>query len=245
MHEAIRQLEYITLNAWPALETEQYDGWLLRYAKGYTGRANSVNPLGGSRLPLSEKIAYCERWYQARGLPPVFRLNLAMQPPELDAYLEARGYRRYNETLVQRADLHQLPAPIADRFSYQTSVSADWLADWGRWNAVPSASVAIAHEMLSGTQQMSCYGRIGDQAVGLAVCEGDFVGLFDLVVAPSQRRQGIGRDLVNSLLHWGKQQGARYAYLQVVADNQPARRLYQQLGFVDHHHYWYRKAPDA
>ena len=68
MKEAIRNLEHVSFRAWPALETQVYDGWILRFSKGYSGRANSVNPIDGSSLPLSEKIAHCEKLYREHQL---------------------------------------------------------------------------------------------------------------------------------------------------------------------------------
>lgn len=241
MHENIRLLEHVTNRAWPALEILEYDGWTLRFANGYTGRANSINPLDGSTLPLAEKIAFCENWYAERHLPANYRLNDAMQPADLDAVLAERGYERSKESLVMTADLQSLSHSIDKNFSFERSVADDWLADWGRWNDVPALHISTAKEMLINSPAEACYGRVEDKAVGLAVREGDYVGLFDIVVSPEHRRQGLGLVLVSSLLAWGRQQGAKIAYLQVLGSNHPALGLYGGLGFREHHRYWYRK----
>lgn len=58
------------------------------------------------------------------------------------------------------------------------------------------------------------------EAVGcaLSVREGDWVGVFDVVVAPECRRQGLGRRLMEAA-QWGLSRGAKHAYLQVVVGN--------------------------
>jgi len=35
----------LALTTWPALQQRLYDGWVVRFARGHTRRANSVNPL--------------------------------------------------------------------------------------------------------------------------------------------------------------------------------------------------------
>ena len=37
-----REIEELTLNAWPPLETLFFDGWILSFSDGYTRRANSI-----------------------------------------------------------------------------------------------------------------------------------------------------------------------------------------------------------
>ena len=69
-----RRIEEAGLNSWPALQQLLFDGWLVRFAQGYTKRANSVTPLYPSLQPYEEKIAWCEHIYKEKQLPPVFRL---------------------------------------------------------------------------------------------------------------------------------------------------------------------------
>jgi len=98
------RIEDAALNAWPALEQEIYDGWLLRFAGGYTKRANSVNVRYPSRLLFDEKIRYCEKVYAEKGLPLIFRLPAFLTPLELDAALARYGYSRL---AVSQWEIHQ------------------------------------------------------------------------------------------------------------------------------------------
>jgi ribosomal protein S18 acetylase RimI-like enzyme len=240
MHTAIRKLEHLSLRAWAALETQHYDGWLLRFSNGYTGRANSVNPFDGSSLLLDEKIAYCEQLYRERQLDMRFRMNEAVFPPELDTTLAARGYEYFSETHVLTCDLAQNPPETDSRFQFTTTLTDDWLNAYTSMNGTPAQHIATLRAMLQRIEPETCYGFIEGVAVGLAVRDGDFVGLFDIVVDATQRQQGFGRGIVSSLMAWGAEQGATDAYLQVVAENAPAQALYARLGFTFHHKYWYR-----
>ena len=44
----IRNLEHAAALAWPGVEQHRLDGWLLRFGRGSTRRANSAVPLGCS-----------------------------------------------------------------------------------------------------------------------------------------------------------------------------------------------------
>jgi ribosomal protein S18 acetylase RimI-like enzyme len=72
------------------------------------------------------------------------------------------------------------------------------------------------------------------------VLERSAVGLYDLAVAPAHRGGGRGRALVQALLHWATEAGATSAYLQVRAQNTPALRLYESMGFTTAYGYHYR-----
>ena len=115
-----RRIEELTLNGWPALQTVLLDGWVLRFADGYTRRANSVNPLypsgevGDSPERLARKVEQCEALYAQRGLDTVFKLTEASEPAGLDALLERRGYEREATTSVQLAEIDR-PVRRAER----------------------------------------------------------------------------------------------------------------------------------
>ena len=79
----------------------------------------------------------------------------------------------------------------------------------------------------------------GHQLVGLAqlypaLCSVDLVEyfvLYDLFVAPSARRQGIARALMNAASEWATAQGAARLDLETARDNYPGQALYRDLGY--------------
>ena len=55
--------------------------------------------------------------------------------------------------------------------------------------------------------------------------------LLTLAVDPAARREGTGRILVQRFLSAARRNGAEDAFLEVAADNRPARALYSSEGF--------------
>src|SRR5260221_13607567 len=100
----IRELEERAFQAWPALETRANFGWVQRFAGGYTKRANSINAIGNGAYFTPAVMAELERPYRERGQAPVWRLT-PLAPAEADTVLASRGYRRNDQSLVQRAAL--------------------------------------------------------------------------------------------------------------------------------------------
>jgi len=97
----IRHLEELSLNALPALETTYLDGWVVRFADGYTKRANSVNPLYTSVTDVEDKMDYCESMYAVRKQPTVYKMTPLAEPRDLDQFLTERGYREEPGASVQ------------------------------------------------------------------------------------------------------------------------------------------------
>lgn len=242
----ILTLEQRLFRAWPALETEHYHGWLLRFAGGYTRRANSVNPIAyfGDEDNLNDHIDHCEAEYRKRDLPVVFRMTDITQPPVLEDLLALRGYEQKAATLVQAADLAPFSGSIPPNAIIDPALTDAWLNHFLRLNPALEENAVIMRQMMARIEPECAFIRLlqGNEvvAVGLGVRDEGYMGLFDVVTNPDHRRQGHGRALVESLLAWGVDGGAHTAYLQVVQENTPAQRLYARLGFQTTYEYWYR-----
>lgn len=218
-----------------------HDGWLLRFAHGFTRRANSANVLRAGRRSLSAKVAFCERVYAAASLPCVFRVTSLAVEPGLDAWLDRCGYRAIDETLVMLAPA----APLTDAALPRACNRRDWLQAYQQLADAPPTVTRLHALILDGIRLPVLHGAWPADAqiasaVGLAVHEDDVVGLFDVVTAPSYRRRGYARALVSGLIGWGARAGAQHAYLQVVGSNTAAIALYESLGFRRLYSYWYR-----
>lgn len=238
----ILAIEELSLNAWPSLQTLLVDGWVLRFANGYTKRANSVNPLYASTNDVEAKIQFCEEIYRRHNLPVVFKMTAAAQPADLDARLDARGYAIDSPTSVQTMDLRE--GAWSSDARLDATLTEEWLAAFCRLSAIDDARQAALRQMLASIVPQKCFAARLDAgqivACGLGVRQGAYIGFYDIVTDKPFRQRGYGKQLMQSLLAWGKQNGARRAYLQVLLNNPPALRLYAQLGFKEVYQYWYR-----
>jgi len=233
------------MNALPAMQTVYYDGWVLRFSNGYTRRSNSINPLYSSHIDLDEKIEKCESIYRAKGLQVVFKLTDAAIPENLESKLVDKGYvpavgSPVSIQLLELNDVTELSAHDVVRIEVW---SEQWQAEFSRLNKVDERHSGTLGKMLASLVPRCCCFSImrgGSMvACGLAVLEDEYVGLFDIVADASLRRQGLGRAITVDMLRWGKENGARRSYLQVVHDNEPAVALYAGMGFREVYRYWY------
>ncbi len=240
----ITHLEEFSMNAWPALQTLLYDGWVIRFANGYTRRANSINPLYASSLDLEEKFRYCEALFQTQKLPLVFKITPAVFPGDLDHRLQARGYRREAEAQVQVLDLQTEKFRPAPGVTLQENLTDEWLDGFCRMSQVNPQRQETLRRMLNNLVARRCFASIKSEsqpiACGMGVLQEGTLGLFEIVTDQAFRQRGFGRQVVESLLGWGRQNAAQQAYLQVMCQNAPALELYAKLGFIESYTYWYR-----
>ncbi len=240
------ELEEIAALGWPALESEWLGRWWLRAAEGFTGRANSVLPLGDPGVGLEQALAFVERWYGERGLPPTAMVVL---DTGIDRELDRRGWQlvapsfSHRDVLVQAAPLATAVAGLEQHAVPDVDVrlerepDEEWLSLYRAGTLPPVALRVLAHpEARFATVRLD--GRLA--AIGRAVLVRRWVGLSALEVAPHARRRGLGTAVVAALLRDAGARGARASYLQVTAENDAAFALYGRLGFRTHHRYGYR-----
>jgi N-acetylglutamate synthase len=240
----IQLIEELSLNAWPSLQAVLLDGWVLRFANGYTRRANSVVPLYPARRDPLEKVILCEGFYRERGLPVIFKLAGRAQATALDGLLAAHGYRAEADTSVQCADLRHLEHAVSGDVYLSSQANPAWEDAFHQMSGLSNQQQAVHSQLLRAIVPAACFASIlvdGQvQGCGLGVLQDGYLGIFDVLVRLDQRRKGYGRRIMGSLLSWGKQQGAHTAYLQVMCNNPPALNLYAGLGFQEVYQYWYR-----
>ncbi|SED53768.1 MULTISPECIES: GNAT family N-acetyltransferase [Streptomyces] len=247
------ELARVASRAWRPVESEPLGQWELRAAGGFTRRANSVLPLGDPGRPLDAALAAVRRWYGERGLPAYVQTATGAEGTQelLCAELERRGWVREVTAEVWTGAL----APVADRAGGADVVlareaDAAWLARYGRKGVSEVALKVLgsrADDRGAGPSVWfaSVPGAPGaaPAAIGRCAVDGRWAGFAAVEVDPGRRRQGLATEVMAALARRALAEGASAAWLQVEADNEPARALYGALGFSRHHAYHHFREP--
>jgi GNAT superfamily N-acetyltransferase len=150
-------------------------------------------------------------------------------------------------------------APTVQIRPIAPSDQAAWLQLWKGYNAFYGREGATA---LPDAITQTTWARFFDAAEPVhalvAECDGQLVGLVhylyhrsttrldkvcylqDLFTAPTQRKQGVGKRLIQAVYAQAARDGACRVYWQTQASNTPGRALYDQVaehrGFVVYSH---------
>lgn len=244
--QLIRFYQELSTNAWPAKYYYLLNGWLARISEGVTKRANSIMPLTYYGDKLLKDIQIVEEIYTKNKLPVIFQLPDYYEPKNLLEILLENGYKIIDETLVMTAKIKDMSdIPINQDYSYQNTAEAK-----NEWFNSMSISESGTQERMKGQkaiisrilQPKSFFSTKQDKeiiGIGMAVLEQGNLGIFDMIVNPVFRRQGIAGSLVAKMVEWGRENSIHSTYLCVQGDNQPAIALYKKVGLRECYRYRY------
>ncbi len=240
----IRYLEELSFNAHPSLQTQHYDGWILRFANGYSSRANSVNMIYPSTIDIYEKIEECEKRYSMSGLPCIFKV-IDEDAKMIDSILNDRGYEIVTPTDVMVMDLTDKDF-VSGECIITEQVTDEWLETYFTLEKYTNKSTCDTVTQIRRMIQVdTLYCIIKEDgkniACASAVIENGYVYIANVIVDEMYRGKGYGRRLCETLLDNAKKKGGHTAYLQVVQNNKIAVNLYEKLGYTKLYSYWYRK----
>jgi N-acetylglutamate synthase len=235
--ETVRATEERLVNVWPAVATMLMDGWVVRFANGYSGRANSASAIvQGARLdaPL---LAEIERLYAEAGLPPCVRVTPVCDG-SVEPLLMARGYRVKDQSSIMALDLEAYGDRAPDvRVRIEGAPSRRWLAGVctrqraDKRNGDHLFAIVGQIRVPAAFATLEIDGR--DAGFGMCAIDRGWAEIGSIILDESLRGRGLGRVAVDALLTWAAGQGAGNAFLQVDVTNAVARKLYASQGFAE------------
>jgi GNAT superfamily N-acetyltransferase len=270
MDQRLLELERMIVDAWPAAETADVDGWLLRASGGPTHRGNSVATLAASGgANLDERIGRVEQWYRERGQPVMFQIGPCATPAGLDDALAARGYavegaasfaaapaslvleRTARETAGAAVSVASSPSrawldinAAASRFSNRFDSFLGFVTRLGprcRFVTVHAPRAAAASES-EVPMGSNDTGEVMAAALGIAG-PAPRLGIYAMLTAPAFRRRGAARAALHALARCARSEGLHELYLLFDTANVAARALYAESGFAQVYDYHYRSKP--
>jgi GNAT superfamily N-acetyltransferase len=130
-----------------------------------------------------------------------------------------------------------LPVEIADR------PTRAW---FDAWHCIHGGEARAELALLERVSLPSAYARVmlGSDvvAVGRAVADTGWAGVFGMATLPSARGRGAARSVLAALAAWAGGRSVEHLYLQVERGNAAALRLYAEAGFTELSAYHYRAA---
>jgi len=238
---SVEAFERAGLKAWPGIETRWDRSWVRRASGGYTKRANSTQCFDPDDFEDADLrvISACS-WMILRKIRPVFRVT-PLSSPELNATLDESGWTRIDPSHLLAMELGEhepdTQAEILDVLDTRFLAVAQRLQGYdeammtGMKNLLAAFQVPAAGIVLL---------RDGEAVASSIMAIADAIVITGNVVTdPARRRQGLGAAMMRTGLAWARQNGAKFAALNVQADNEAGKALYHTLGYTHQYDYHY------
>lgn len=157
----------------------------------------------------------------------------------LDTALETRGWRVVDPVVAYAAPVAALTAALAPLTAFPHWPPLEIARSLWAEGGIGPARIAVMDRVAG--PRTAILGRNDDRPAGVAfvACHGSEAMLHALEVRATQRRQGLGANLLHAAANWAATQGATRLSLVVTRQNTAARALYARLGMqvVGQYHY--------
>lgn len=228
-----------TLDAtWPAAQYVHVDPWTVRVGLG-GGKRVSAATLNNNSNATNIKPAVDE--IRKYGQHPLFMVRTEDQM--LDMTLSNLGYELIDPVTVFGIQPRKLALALEPAVSLPCWPPLAVQRELWRMGGVDESRIAI---MARAKQpKVSILGRSGDVPGGtaFAAVNSGIAMVHAIEVTVSERRKGVGRNLLHATANWALRQGAAWLTLAVTKSNEPANKLYRALGMEPLADYHYRQAP--
>jgi len=211
----------------------KYDGWHLAIIEE---KILEVTPCEESRIDLKTKLKFCERYAKEQQLALQFKLYSNRELDGLEKILKIQHYAVVqSQLLMARKDMavSLMRNPCVSIKLYEAHDEA-----------FKKHRKALSLEKIEiGDRACFCELFYEDISVGIAYAtiKSGKMGIFNVAVEADYRHRGFGEQIIRVLFHWGRENDATTAYLQVASDNTIAVHLYKKLGFHEEAKSWIRK----
>ena len=235
--ETVRGCEERLVNVWPAVSTLLMEGWVVRFAHGYSGRANSASAVVPGARMSPDLLDTIEKLYRDAGLRPSVRIT-PLADTAVEPLLMQRGYRIKDESRMMVLPLDRYQGVQADaRIRIEGAPSRRWLAGVSSHQEPSKRSADHLFAIVGHLRVPAAFAtlEIDGTMAGFGMCAIDrgWAELGSIMLDSAFRGRGLGRATVDALLVWAAQEGATNAFLQVDQTNTVACKLYASQGFAD------------
>ncbi|MEI5665501.1 GNAT family N-acetyltransferase [Bosea sp. CCNWLW174] len=222
------------VNAWPAPTTLVVDQWVVRFANGYSGRANSASSLREGGDMDETTLAFVEGLYRQAGLPPRIRFTPLVAESARRRFAE-RGYRIETASFGMVAELDPNRHPPAPGMLTTAQAEDAWIDGVCAHQTGAKRNREHLAAIVSGVRVPAAFATLLHEgrpaAYAMSVAERGMAEIGAVIVDEALRSKGLGKQMMLGLMGWAAAQGCSQAYLQVDQSNGLAFEMYKRLGF--------------
>jgi len=247
----VKRFQEFLMNAWPAEQYFFLNGWILRFTKGVTYRANSVIPINytGNSSFIENDIEMVENAYKSYDLPTIFTMHEHYEPEELDNVLRNRGYIEQDRTNalvmpVEHLNLKQINEDyIYEIFDERVTDFSCLLSKFTKRDDFQQEIINEITGRIKFPKKCFIIAKLNGKPIGtlLGVLNPHgYIYVADVFVIPEFRRQKIASSMLKIVIkEWAMLNDVKNIWLQVELQNHNAMKLYENLGMKKVYSYYY------